>query len=131
MTQSTFATCAPKPKPAERGKILIDAWRQSGLSQATYARQHRIGTHLLAYWSKKFPCSGEVIPGSGAAGQTDASTSATDFIQLPVTLQPRSAPAAQAHIEIRLASGVLVRVTPGVDYDLLKLVMQTLAVSAC
>jgi hypothetical protein len=131
MTQSALASCAPKSKPAERGKLLIDAWRQSGLSQATYARQHRIGTHLLVYWSKKFPRPGEAIPGSGTAGPIDSSNSAADFIQLPVTLPARLAPAAQPHIEIRLVSGALVRVTSGVDRALLTVVLQTLAGSAC
>jgi len=52
MTQSTLAKCAPKPKAVDRGKALIDAWRQSGLSRAAYARQHHLGAHLLTYWSK-------------------------------------------------------------------------------
>ncbi len=131
MTQTTLAMCALKPNPAIRGKALIDAWRQSGLSQAAYARQHRLGTHLLTYWSKKFPGPGEVAAEPGGTAQVDVAAPATDFIQLPVTLPLRPAPVAQPHIEIRLANGALVRVAPGVDHELLKIVMQTLVGPAC
>lgn len=68
---------------------------------------------------------------SGALAQADATAPAADFIQLPVSLPPRPVPVAPPHIEIRLTSGALVRVAPGVDHDLLKVVMQTLAGSAC
>ena len=131
MTQSTLAKCAPKPKAVDRGKALIDAWRQSGLSRAAYARQHHIGAHLLTYWSKKFPDPGVGPAESGALAQADATAPATDFIQLPVSLPPRPTPVAPPHIEIRLTSGALVRVVPGVDHELLKVVMQTLAGSTC
>lgn len=131
MTQSTLAKCAPKPKPADRGKALIDDWRQSGLSQAAYARHHRIGTHLLTYWSKRFPESGEPTAVSDTSDQAAEAAPAADFIQLPVSLPPRPTPVAPPHIEIRLTSGALVRVAPGVDHELLKVVMQTLAGSTC
>jgi transposase-like protein len=131
MTQSMLAKCAQKPKPADRGKALIHDWRQSGLSQAAYARHHRIGTHLLTYWSKKFPESGEATAESDTSDQAAEAAPAADFIQLPVTLPPRPTPAPPPHIEIRLASGALVRVAPGVDHELLKVVMQTLVGSTC
>jgi transposase-like protein len=131
MTQSTLAKCAQKPKPADRGRALIAAWRESGMSQAAYARQERIGAHLLTYWSKKFLETDGATAESSTSGQSATAGPAPDFIQLPVALPPRPAPLAPPHIEIRLTSGALVRVAPGVDHELLKVVMQTLAGSGC
>ncbi len=124
MTQSTHAKCTQKPSPAERGQALITAWRESGLSQVAYARQHRIGLHLLTYWGKKFPAVAETV----AAATPDVDT----FVQVPVPL-PRQPPLDQRHspIEIRLAGGAQLRIAPGVDPTLLRLVLQTLAGSAC
>ncbi|HEX3135498.1 MAG TPA: hypothetical protein VHX44_18185 [Planctomycetota bacterium] len=49
MAHSTLTKSAPKPKPAERWLMLIDAWRQSDLSQSAYARRHHVGSDLLVY----------------------------------------------------------------------------------
>ena len=48
MTQSTHAKCTQKPSPSERGKALITAWRESGLSQVAYARQQSGIVHSTA-----------------------------------------------------------------------------------
>ena len=131
MTQSTHAKYFLKPSPAERGRALIAAWRESGLSQATYALQHRIGQHLLSYWSKKFPAPGDESMESVETVAT-AVAAADTFVQVSVPLS-RQPPIAQrdAPIEIRLAGGAHVRVALGVDPTLLRLVLQTLSGSAC
>ena len=49
MTQSTLAKCVLKILSVDQGRALVDDWRQSGLSRAAYACQHRIGAHLLTY----------------------------------------------------------------------------------
>jgi len=134
MTQSTHAKCIQKPSPAERGKALITAWRESGLSQVAYARQQRIGQHLLTYWGKKFPVPGETaaMPAESVEPAATATALADAFVQVPVPL-PRQPPIDQRHspIEIRLAGGAQLRVAPGVDPMLLRLVLQTLAGSTC
>lgn len=117
MTQSTRAKCTPKLKSADRGRALVEDWRQSGMSQMAYARKHGIGAHLLSYWSKRFPVSNEVI--------TRQVRSVEPFVQIPMP------PSHQGHIEIRLPGGAFVRITPGADPELLRVVVQTLAVAAC
>ena len=125
MTQSTSAKRALKPNPAIRGQALIDDWRRSGLSRSAYARQHQIGAHLLTYWSRLL-----LRPAPGPA----ATTAITDFVQVPITghRSVASPPAAStSSLEIRLSSGALIRVAPGVDPALLRLVVRTLEESPC
>ena len=35
-------------------KKRIEHWRQSGLSQAEYCRQHHLKDHQLTYWKRRF-----------------------------------------------------------------------------
>ena len=49
MTQSMLAKCVFLILHVDQGRSLVDDWRQSGLSRAAYACQHRIGAHLLTY----------------------------------------------------------------------------------
>jgi hypothetical protein len=77
-----LAKCAQKPKPADHGKALIDDWRQSGLTQAAYARQYRIGTLLMTYWSKKFPESSDATAEADSSDQAAEAAPTGEFIQL-------------------------------------------------
>ena len=132
MTQSTLAKCVPKILSVDQGRALVDDWRQSGLSRAAYARQHRIGAHLLTYWEKKF------LPSVGAreslsTNQPEAGDAANAFVQvpLPMAVSSRPPPSTASPIEIRLVGGALVRVSSGVDPDLLGVVVQTLMRASC
>jgi hypothetical protein len=85
-----------------------------------YARKHGVGTHLLLYWSKKFPVS------KVAATKVVAHHVRTvePFVQIPL-------PSSQGHIEIRLPNGALVRVMPGADPGLVRVVVQALSGAMC
>ena len=132
MTQSTLATCVPKILSVDQGRALVDEWRQSGLSSAAYARQHRIGAHLLSYGEKKFLPSVRDRE-SLSTNQPSAAGAANAFVQvpLPMTVASRPSPSTASPIEIRLVGGAVVRVFTGVDPDLLGVVLQTLARSSC
>ena len=132
MTQSTLATCVPKILSADQGRALVDDWRQSGLSRAAYARQHRIGAHLLSYWEKKFLPSVRARE-SLSTNQPSAVDAADAFVQVPISMAISSRPTqpTASPIEIHLVGGALVRVSSGVDPDLLGVVLQALARSSC
>ena len=131
MTQPTSAKRVLKPSPAIRGQALIDDWRRSGLSRSAYARQHQVGAHLLTYWSKRLLGP---MPAPAGTAVSVAKTAIIDFVQVP-SAGHRSAAAPPAaptsSLEIRLSCGALIRVAPGVDPALLRLVVRTLEESPC
>ena len=131
MTQPTSAKRVLKPSPAIRGQALIDDWRRSGLSRSAYARQHQVGAHLLTYWSKRLLGP---VPSSAEVAVSVAKIAITDFVQVPIAghrsvAAPPAAPTSS--LEIRLSCGALIRVAPGVDPALLRLVVRTLEESPC
>ena len=132
MTQSTLAKCVPKILSIDQGRALVDDWRQSGLSRAAYARQHRIGAHLLTYWEKKFLPSVRARE-SQSTNHPEAVDAADAFVQVPISMaiSSRQTPSTASPIEIRLVGGAVVRVFTGVDPDLLGVVLQTLARASC
>ena len=92
MTQSTLAKCVPKILSVDQGRALVDDWRQSGLSRAAYARQRRIGAHLLTYWEKKFLPSGRSLE-SISTNPSEATDAA--FVQVPLPMAISSRPDSQ------------------------------------
>ena len=132
MTQSTLAKCVPKILSVDQGRALVHDWRQSGLTRAAYARQHHIGAHLLTYWEKKFLPSVRSRE-SLSTNPSEAADAANAFVQVPLSLAVSSQPTppTSSPIEIRLVGGALVRVSSGVDPDLLGVVVQTLMRVSC
>jgi hypothetical protein len=123
-TQPTRAECAPKPRPRKRGRTLVEAWQRSGLSQRAFAQQQQIKPALVSYWARRFP------PPEPLAACAPAATVLTDFVEVSV---PRPAPSGQrgSAIEVLLAGGAVVRVVPGVDPALLRIVVSALAGDRC
>lgn len=128
-TESTHAACAPKPSPRERGQTLVDAWRRSGLSQRAFAKQQQVQPHLVSYWARQFPPSR-----SGTSAAPVAAAAITDFVEVsapsrassPSRIAPNGSP-----LEILLGCGAVVRVVPGVDPALLRIVVSALAGERC
>lgn len=126
--QSTRAECAPKPSPRNRGQTLVDAWRRSGLSQRAFAQQRQIQPHLVSYWARQFPASQPI------AASAPAAAAVTDFVEVTVARpEPSSSRVARSGspLEILLRCGAVVRVVPGVDPALLRIVVSALAGSPC
>lgn len=42
--------------------VHIDAWRQSGLSQAEYCRRRGLKSYQLSYWVNRGPCRSASLP---------------------------------------------------------------------
>lgn len=116
--QSPRAKPSRKMRTAESGRVLVSAWKRSGLSQIAYSRQHQIGNHLLSYWRKRLGRA-KIAPARGV-----------DFIQVAKE-KPSSASPPPQPLDIVLSCGSVVRVSPGVDPALLRLVVTTLAGDAC
>ena len=126
--QSTRAECAPKPSPRIRGQTLVDAWRRSGLSQRAFPRQQQVKPHLVYYWARQFTPSRPVTASAAPAAEI------TQFVEVsvpsrassPSRVAPNGSP-----MEILLGCGAVVRVVPGVDPALLRLVVSALAGDRC
>ncbi|MEX2366618.1 MAG: hypothetical protein WD601_08435 [Pseudohongiellaceae bacterium] len=70
----------------------IQAWQQSGLSQAAYVQQHRLPLARFGYWKRKL----------------DSKASQSGFAR--VTVAPGTAP-----VRIHHRSGTLIECQPGTD----------------
>lgn len=116
------------PKLEVRGRALLDAWQRSGLSRAAFARQHQIGKHRLIYWTKRLRFL------NGSASVHGRPSAPPDFVQIPISRPHSHSPLAHAdrsHLEILLRCGAIVRVIPGVDSTLLRLVVAALDGASC
>ncbi len=123
-TKPARAECALSSSPKARGRALVDAWRQSGMSISAFARHHQVKNQRIYYWSKRLHLSKAV--------QKPEPTS-TDFVQIAVQV-PRPPPAPHqraAALEILLPCGAVIRIAPGVDPSLLRLAVQALAGIPC
>ena len=113
----------PSPRPSSAdGRHLVDDWKQSGLSQAAFAREAKIPTHRLHYWIRKF-----ARPSPNRVVAAPAVPAPEPFVQIPWQVSART----RGPIEIHLASGALVRAMPGADLDLLQAILRQLAAPAC
>jgi len=121
-TKSAGAECSPTLSPAARGRALIDAWRHSGMSLSAFARHHQVRKQRIYYWSKRLQ------PLKVADKAAPAPVAPPDFVQIAVQV-PRSVPPPHrgaATLEVLLPGGAVIRIAPGVDLSLLRLVVQTL-----
>jgi hypothetical protein len=83
-------------------KKRIEQWRQSGLSQAEYCRQHHLKDHQLTYWKRRFE-------------KTDTAVS---FVSLPVRTSPLAA--NKPPLVLSIDKHLKVEIRPGFDGHLLR-----------
>jgi hypothetical protein len=87
----------------EDGRVVVEAWRRSGLPSATFARQHGLGETRVRWWRNRLDEPARRPP----------SPSPT---LIPVTIVETPASSAKrSSMEVVLASGHVVRV--GTDFD--------------
>ncbi len=98
-----------KRTPARMAR-LVAQWRASGISQAAFARQHRIPTWTFWYWCRKL--------------STVASTTPT-FVPVQLTADP-----PVAVLEIVFSGGERVQIRPGASADLVRAAVSALR-AAC
>jgi transposase-like protein len=95
---------------------LVAQWRESGESQAGFARRHRIPTWTFWYWCQK-------LTRDRAAPAEASATSA--FVPVHVTTDP-----AAPVVEIVLANGVHIHLRPGASAELVQAAVAALR-AAC
>ena len=100
-----------KCRPAQMAR-LVTQWRQSGESQASFARRHRIPGWTFWYWCRKL--SDEPKPEAAEPG-------ASVFVPLRVASDP-PAPV----LEIVLSTGERLHVSAGATPDLVQAVVSAL-----
>lgn len=83
---------------AEFWKPHLAGWRDSGLSQAAYCREHGLSLKCFAYWRRTL-------------GSTLALSSAPAVVPIVVG----DAPVADERIEVRLPNGLEVSLSAGLD----------------
>jgi hypothetical protein len=95
---------------------LVAQWRESGQSQAGFARRHRIPTWTFWYWCHKLlnDPPAHVDPPAPSA-----------FVPVHVTTDP-----AAAVVEIVLAGGAHVHIRPGASAELVQAAVMALR-AAC
>jgi hypothetical protein len=84
---------------------LVAQWRASGVSQAAFARQHRIPTWTFWYWCRKL----------GGAPIAQAEPNAAAFVPVQVV-----ADLAVPVLEITLGEGAHIRVRTGASADVVR-----------
>ena len=126
-TKLAPAGITPKLPPRARGQALVDAWRQSGLSQCAFARQQRVQKQRISYWARR------LLP-DGGARKVDASVVASpEFVQIAVQVPRSSPPPSQegASMEILFPSGTVIRIAPHANPSLLRVALQAMGSSPC
>ncbi len=83
-------------------KPHLDGWRDSGLSQAAYCREHGLHLKCFAYWRRKL-CPELAL------------SSAPTSMPAVVPIVVRDAPAVDDRIEVRLPNGLQVILSTGLD----------------
>lgn len=94
---------------AARMRRLVAQWRQSGESQAGFARRHGIPTWTFWYWSRK---------ASAQAVGAEPVTAAPAFVPIRVTPETEV-----GVVEVVFPSGERVRVGAGASADLVRRVV--------
>ena len=90
-------------------RAVLEAWRESGETMATFARRHGIQRGRLERWSRRLRESGPEVR----------------FHPVRVVSAPASPErtGASNHIELQLATGHRIRVAPGFDPEDLRRVL--------
>lgn len=83
---------------SEFWKPHVVGWRDSGLSQAAYCRQHGLDLKRFAYWRRTL-------------GPERAGAALPALVPIVVS----DAPIADDRVEVRLPNGLQVRLSAGVD----------------
>ena len=125
MSDDAKKSPATDPLDETGGRALVEAWRLSGLSGAAFCRERQLRPQRLHYWRERlgYPIK---VTGTGT-GKTCAASevrpSVSDgFVQV-VVREP--ATPVITHVEI-VVGGVIMRVSPGFDAELLREVVAAL-----
>jgi hypothetical protein len=104
-------------------RLVVAAWRASGLSQAEFASRYDLGLRRISRWAARL-----------AGGETDGAQRRTaPLVFHPVRLARRVERAAEggmAPIEIMLQDGGVIRVPPGSAREDLEVVLSALSAVA-
>ena len=103
--------------PPERRAALVREYKESGLTQAAFARREGLRNSTFAYW----------VLQSAKAG-AEAAKSPIEFAQLRLPVVPAPMPpitAEPAHLEVRLPDGTLLRGDNANDLALLVRALRT------
>jgi lambda repressor-like predicted transcriptional regulator len=117
----------------ERWADVVSTWRASGLSQREFCLRRGISDRALNNWLYKSPYRERVAQILAARSQGDLQVERPRFLPVSVVAATGDAEAKStaAPIEIVLASGLRIAVTPGFDAETLRRVVSVLESSLC
>lgn len=90
-----------------------EAWKESGLSQAEYSRQHQLKTHVFRYWVTKF--------------NHPVNQSSTALVKLPEQCKP----IRESTLELVVQEKYRLLIRTGYDSSLLQEVLHSLEGRIC
>jgi hypothetical protein len=102
-----------KQHATERWRRHWKAWKESGLSQEQYGRQHQLKIHAFRYWVTKF--------------NQPINQSTTALVKLPVQAQPLR----ESLLELVIQEKYRLMIRSGFDPRLLQEVLRSLEGGAC
>jgi len=109
------------------GHIL--AWRQSGLKQAEYARQHHVSPKSLSYWSRQGKPRRQICPPRDALSPVCSRKARAEvkFVPLPhELLSPKGATMAPAKLVLRVGPRLRLTIPADLSPDVLSRVVRVL-----
>ena len=106
-----------QPLDEASGRALVEAWRVSGLSCASYCRQHDMRSQRLNYWRERLGYPIKTQDGGRTIDVQPPTRVASGFVQVVVAdVRPTS------DVGI-VVGGALIRVERGFDPELLRAVV--------
>lgn len=109
------------PRKTEFWRKHVNAWRESGLSQAEYSRQAGIAVKILGYWKRKLKREQELHETSSAP--------AIVAVQLPQIKEsaPESAVVPEhSHLFVHLQNGLRIEIPGDFTATVLEKLLRTL-----
>lgn len=104
----------------EDRRLLVEAWRRSGMSQGRFAREHGLCASYLSRWKTEFPAASE-----SEASETPA------FIEVVAKPPSIRLAATTSTFEVRLPSGIEVAVPADFDGAALRRLISSLEGARC
>jgi hypothetical protein len=134
--RKTSATCSRTEQAREREdrwRRTLAQWRESGLSQAAFCREHGLPVATLRWWKRELGRRDAVKAGRRTARPRSSASHGGEVGFAPVRVVGAlgDIPVAHGGLEVVLVGGRRVRVGSGVDRELLSMVVSVLEGLAC
>ena len=102
----------------------LHTWKQSGLSQAQYCRQHQLSAATFAWWKRRLATAAKRVRPTASANQSGGKDGL--FVELAVSGRDAGATAGQVIYEILLPDHRRLRLGPHFEPERVRQLLQVL-----